>query len=52
MAPTHCHIPTRTPPAPRRGISHDKQGEYAKAAEDFSAVLALDPGNTNAYYAR
>lgn len=35
-----------------RGISHDKLGDPAAAVEDFSACIALDPGNAVAYYNR
>ena len=35
-----------------RGISYERVGEYHKAVEDFSAVIAVDPENANAYFNR
>jgi lipoprotein NlpI len=36
----------------RRGISYDKLGAYEAAVEDFSQVIALEPGNSVAYFNR
>ena len=33
-----------------RAISYDKLGDFASSIRDYSAVIALEPENVNAYY--